>query len=151
MIEKYQEKTTPFTRWNIKNKVKKDETKSQKFIKRDGKYISLQDFINENNRECTIYDVLKIYKGDMVLTQQKLNRYSQTISDELAGIKGLKEALDMQNRADKVWLELPLEIRKEFNNDINKFRQNGLNWANTKIKERLEHEKEFELKENNNG
>ena len=37
--------------------------------------------------------------------------------------------------AEKAWKELPLDIRKEFNNDVSNFQANGIKWANTKIEE----------------
>ena len=41
----------------------------------------------------------------------------------------------MMKRANQAWNELPMNIRKEFDNDVRKFQINGAEWANKKIKE----------------
>lgn len=134
MIVNYIEKTTPFKRWNEKKKCVSEEPKEeQRLIKRNGKFISLQQFINENNRDCTIYDVLNTYRGDLKLTQARLNTITHTVADDLQSIDGLRDALEIMKKAKSSWNELPLEIRKEFKNDISNFQVNGLNWAKTKI------------------
>lgn len=126
-------KPTPFNGWNKINRAVKTFGDSAK-IKRNGKELSLQEFINANNKDCTIYDVLKTYRGDMKLTQAKLNTLTNKISDELMEINGLNDAFKVMAKAEETWKSLPLEIRKEFSHDVKNFQQNGLKWANDKIK-----------------
>lgn len=121
-------KKTPFTAWNKINRAVHHFEDNQK-IKRNGKEINLQQFINENNVDCTIYDVLKRYNGDTKLTEQALNKIQHTVIDELAGIEDLRSALDIMKKSEQTWEELPIEVRKMFENDINKFQKNGAKWA----------------------
>lgn len=129
-------KPTPFNGWNKINRAKKyfsDDTK----IKRNGKEISLQEYINENNKDCTIYDVYNTYRGDKKLTVQALNTLSHKISDELMEVTNLQDAFAVMKKAEESWRSLPLDIRKEFNNNIRDFQQKGLNWARKKYSETL--------------
>lgn len=136
MIQKYEEKTTPFKRWNSKVRVITPEPKASSLkIKRAGKELSLQEFLNENNHDCTIYQVLQTYRGDMKLTQARLNTITRNVADNLQEVDGLRDALAIMNKAKETWNDLPLEVRKEFKNDVYEFQRNGLKWANSKIKE----------------
>lgn len=142
----YIEKTTPFKRWNEKKKCISDKPKEEMLkIKRNGKLLSLQEFINENNRDCTIYDVLNTYRGDLKLTQARLNVLTKEVSDDLQQIDGLRDAMEIMKKAKETWANMPLEIRKEFKNDISNFQVNGLNWAKSKIKEQKEIEQKMKL------
>lgn len=124
---------TPFSRWNKINRVERPFNDNQT-IRRNGKEITLQEYINENNKDCTIYDVMKTYNGDLKLTQAKMNTLTHTVADELASIKDLRSAMEVMKKSEAAWRELPLEIRKDFGNDVNKFQTNGLKWAQDKIK-----------------
>ena len=125
---------TPFSRWNKINRAIHDFTLNEK-IKRNGEELNLQKYINENNRDCTIYQVLETYRGDLKLTQARMNVLTHQVSDELMEIKDLRDALTVMKKAEETWKQMPLEIRKEFNNNVSEFQKNGLNWANQKIKE----------------
>lgn len=124
--------TTPFNGWNKTRRAIKtfnDDTK----LKRNGEKVSLQKYINENNRDCTIYDVYKTYRGDKKLTAQAMNIMTHKVADELMEIQDLPSAMEVLKRTEMTWRDLPIEIRKEFNNDVNTFQKHGLNWANKKI------------------
>ncbi len=125
-------KKTPFAGWNKINRTQKTFT-AQK-IRRAGKDIDLQEYTNENNKDCTIYDVYATYRGDKKLTVQALNTLTHKVSDELMEIKDLPTAFEVMKYTERSWRELPMEVRKEFNNNVNNFQKNGLNWANNKIK-----------------
>lgn len=102
-------------------------------VKRAGKYISLKDFTNKNAVDSNIYDVLEKYRGDLKLTQAELQGHYNTISDDLAEIKNMGDALNLQLKAKETWNNLPLEIRKEFGNNKTNFLLNGKKWADKKI------------------
>lgn len=127
-------KETPYKAWNKINRIKKAYSNGGK-IRRNGKTLSLQDFINENNKDLTIYDVYNTYRGDMKLTQAKLNTLTHKVADELTEVKDLPTALQVLKATEKSWNELPLEIKKEFNNNVHEFQKGGLKWANNKIAE----------------
>ena len=127
-------KPTPFNGWNKINRAKKHFSDNAK-IKRAGKEISLQEYINENNKDCTIYDVYNTYRGDKKLTVQALNTLSHKVSDELMQVTNLQDAFAVMKKAEESWRALPLDIRKEFGNNVREFQKNGLQWAQKKYKE----------------
>lgn len=125
---------TPFSRWNSFNRAIHTFDDNQK-IKRDGKELTLQEYMNENNHDCTIYQVLNTYRGDLHLTTQKMNTLTHKVAQDLSQVNNLRDALTIMKNAEQSWRELPLEVRKEFNNDVSKFQRDGLSWANKKIAE----------------
>lgn len=108
-----------------------------------GKEIDVRTWINENNIDCEIYETMEKY-GTM--KAQKA---------DIIAIKGDLEKLDLRNALDRKiaiensWKSLPLEIRKEFDHDPDKFMEKGIDWANNKIKEEQEKNKiNTEIKNN---
>lgn len=136
-------KETPFTGWNKINRVEQTFSKGGQ-IRRNGKEVNLQEFINENNQDCTIYQVYEKYRGDMKMTQAELNTMHHKIADELTEIKDLRSAFEVMKRAEQSWRELPLEVRKEFGHSVQEFQKTGLDWANNKI--RAENERIAKIK-----
>lgn len=136
-------KETPFNGWNKINRAIKTFNTNTK-IKRRGEELDLQDYLNENNKDCTIYDVYKTYRGDMKLTAEAMNKLTHKVSDDLMEIKDLASAMEMLKATEKSWKDLPLEIRKEFGNDINEFQRRGVLWANEKIKAYDKEQKKLE-------
>lgn len=135
-------KQTPYNAWNKINRSKRNFSDDFK-IKRNGKMISLKDFINENNRDCTIYQVLETYRGDKKMTAEALNKIHHMVSDELMEINSLANAFKAMKEAENSWRNLPLEIRKQFDNDISNFKMNGLKWANQEIEKYNKKVEEF--------
>ena len=127
------DKKTPFNSWNKINRAKTTFVDNPK-IKRGGKEVNLQKYIDENNQDCTIYQVYEKYRGDKKLTAAALNTLSHTISDELTEINDLPTAFMAMAAAEKAWKKLPLKVREEFGNDINRFQKTGISWAQEKIK-----------------
>ena len=80
-----------------------------------GKEIDVRTWINENNVDCEIYETLEKYG---TLPRNEIN---------LPEIYGELEQLDLRSYLDReiitgnMWESLPIEIRKEFNFDKNKF------------------------------
>ncbi len=126
-------KKTPFNGWNKINKCCITYDDNSK-IRRNGKEISLQEFINANNQDCTIYQVYDKYMGNMKLTQQALCNISHKVADELSGMD-LATALNTMNKAEQAWNNLPQAIKQEFGNSVQAFQKNGLQWAKNKIAE----------------
>ena len=124
--------------------IKKDRTHKRMQIRfnkenivflRNGEEVNIDQYTQEQNIDTTIYDVLKKYKGDMTMTKAELNKLSNRIVEDVSMIKDLNDLYAEKKRAEQVWSNLPLEIRKEFDNNPAKFMKNGINWANQKIKE----------------
>lgn len=104
-------------------------------IKRNGKMVSLKEYTNTASIDTNIYDVMAKYNGDKTLTAEAMKSNAMYISEEMAEIKSMSDALNRTLAAKKVWSELPLEIRKEFANNRQNFLLNGKAWAEKKIKE----------------
>lgn len=127
-----------YSRWN---KIReRSKTAGQNFeedpkIKRNGKMVSLKEYTNTASIDTNIYDVMAKYNGDKTLTAEAMKSNAMYISEEMAEIKSMNDALNRTIAAKKVWSELPLEIRKEFANNRQNFLLNGKAWAEKKIKE----------------
>ena len=104
-------------------------------IKRNGKMVSLKEYTNTASIDTNIYDVMTKYNGDKTLTAEAIKSNAMYISEEMAEIKSMGDALNRTIAAKKAWSELPLEIRKEFANNRQNFLLNGKAWAEKKIKE----------------
>ena len=116
------------------------ETTGQNFeedpkIKRNGKMVSLKEYTNTASIDTNIYEVMAKYNGDKTLTAEIMKSNAMYISEEMAEVKSMSDALNRTLRAKKAWAELPLEIRKEFGNNRQNFLVNGKAWAEMKIKE----------------
>lgn len=127
-----------YSRWATIRK--KSESTGQNFeedpkIKRNGKMVSLKEYTNTASIDTNIYDVMTKYNGDKTLTAEAMKSNAMFISEEMAEIKSMSDALNRTIAAKKVWSELPLEIRKEFANNRQNFLLNGKSWAEKKIKE----------------
>lgn len=104
-------------------------------IKRNGKMVSLKEYTNTASIDTNIYDVMAKYNGDKTLTAEAMKNNAMYISEEMAEIKSMGDALNRTIAAKKLWSELPLEIRKEFGNNRQNLLLNGKAWAEKKIKE----------------
>ena len=104
-------------------------------IKRNGKMVSLKEYTNTASIDTNIYEVMEKYHGDKAFTIEAMKSNAMYISEEMAEIKSMSDALNRTLAAKKVWSELPLEIRKEFANNRQNFLLNGKAWAEKKIKE----------------
>ena len=104
-------------------------------IKRNGKMVSLKEYTNTASVDTNIYDVMAKYNGNTQMTAEAMKSNAMYISEEMAEIKSMGDALNRTIAAKKVWSELPLEIRKEFANNRQNFLLNGKTWAEKKIKE----------------
>lgn len=104
-------------------------------IKRNGKMVSLKEYTNTASIDTNIYEVMAKYRGDTQMTAEAMKTNAMFITEEMAEIKSMGDALNRTIAAKKVWAELPLEIRKEFANSRQNFLLNGKSWAEKKIKE----------------
>lgn len=150
IVSKIQNNRTGFAALdnNVQSGILFDDKKIE--VYRQGKTINIQDWINKGNNDITIYDVLAKYHGDMQLTQEQLNHNMTKLSDVFAKVNSLKDVFEIQKTGEKAWNDLPLSIRREFDNDMKKFMNNGESWVNKKIEEATKIQKEKE-KEVENG
>lgn len=130
--ESYVEKT-PFKRWNItrKSAVKFSEDPT---FRQGSKDISIKEFTNKNAIDSNIYEVIEKYRGDLKMTAEELNIFHNEVAEELSEIKSLPDAVKQIQKAEQVWKNLPMEIRKDFGNSQSRFLQNGKTYLEGKIK-----------------
>jgi hypothetical protein len=100
-----------------------------------GKKINNYDFIQENNVDTDIYQTLEKYG-----TLKPMEVNIPEIYGEFEEMD-LRDFYNFQEKANKMWLNLPLEVRKEFDNDKTRFMQEGKSWIEKKYKE---HQKQNE-------
>lgn len=110
------------------------EKKAQKFDKskitltKAGKTYNVYDKIQEGREDTEIYPTLEKYGciDRMMLDKQGVYADFQNFND-------LRDLKDQQNMATNMFYALPLETRKEFNNNINTFVKEGEKWLKNKI------------------
>lgn len=130
--EGYVEKT-PFKRWNINRKSAVIFSENPTF-RQGSKDISIKEFTNKNAIDSNIYDVIEKYRGDLKMSAEELNVFHNEVAEELSEIKSLPDAIKQIQKAEEVWKNLPLEIRKDFGNSQARFLQNGKTYLEGKIK-----------------
>lgn len=92
-----------------------------------GKKKNLRRMIEENARDTGIYEQIDKY-GLNPIQEIPIEEAIQDFT-EVAG--DLRSSLERGMLAKQKWKELPREIRKEFDNDINTFMKNGFDWMQT--------------------
>lgn len=105
------------------------ERKAQSFNKeeisfeKNGKKINVYDFIQEGREDTEIYPTLEKYG---CIDKMMLNR-EDVYADytELQKMRDLRGVKDFENQARNMFYNLPIEVRQEFDNDINKFTRNA--------------------------
>lgn len=127
---------------DIKRKNIKKFIDTSKCVIQAGKVINWKKFTQENNKDLNIYEVLEKYDGKYV---NRLKYDPEIEKAEIDHTLTLDKVFDRQQRLKEQFLNLPLEVRKEFNNDINEFTDRGQTWLDEKVKviqkERKEKEK----------
>lgn len=92
-------------------------------VEKCGKKINIYDMIQEAREDTEIYPTLEKYG---CIDKMMLNRedvYADfTKLQEMRDLRGIK---DFDIQAKNMFYNLPLEVRKEFDNDINKFTRNA--------------------------
>lgn len=104
-------------KWRERARQKFDAKKI--FIEKSGKKINVYDMIQEAREDTEIYPTLEKYG---CIDKMMLNR-EDVYADytELQKLEGLRGIKDYEIKAKNMFYSLPTEVRKEFDNDINKF------------------------------
>lgn len=97
------------------------------FIKQ-GKEIKIYDLIQNSNVDTEIYPTLKKYGCIEYLKMDKEKTYG-----DLTAIKGLRDAIEIAQQGEKLFMGLPADIKSEFHNDPKEFINNGEKWLKDKI------------------
>lgn len=110
-------------------------------LKKYGQELDVREWINENNVDCEIYETLEKYG---TIKQKPVD--SIRIVGEMENLD-LRKYLDRKIAEEDLWKSLPIEIRKDFNNDPNKFMEEGLDYMkNKKAEEEAKIAKAAEIK-----
>lgn len=112
-------------------------------VMKAGQKIIWKDYIRENNVDCEIYPTLEKYG---CLKPIELN--IELLHGDMSEFSDLRTNLDRKIKADKMWRGLPLDIRAQFNHDINEFIDRGSEWIKEKFSSHLQ-KKEFIQSANN--
>lgn len=98
------------------------------FVEIKGEKINVYDMIQEAREDTEITEVLKRYGCIERLGIDPKKTYNSLIE-----INDLRDIYEAKARADKLWEQLPIEVRQEFNNNANEFMKNGEKWLKDKI------------------
>lgn len=128
---------------DIKRKNIKKFIDTEKCVIQAGKTINWKKFTQENNKDLNIYEVLEKYDGKYV---NRLKYDPEIEKAEIDHTLTLDKVFDRQEKIKEQFLNLPLEVRKEFNNDINEFTDRGQAWLDEKVKVIQKERKEKEAR-----
>lgn len=111
-----------------------------------GKPINWKKFTQDNNVDLDIYEVREKYDGEY---RNRLKIDPEIEMAEIDHTMTLDKVYERNKAIKNQWLNLPEEVRKEFNNDVNEFYDRGQEWLNKKVKviqeQRLEEQRQAEL------
>lgn len=101
------------------------------FINMGGKKIDIRKMIKKNAEDTGIYEQIEKYginPIDKVSIEDVVMDFTTIAGD-------LRTAIEKGQLAKQMFKNLPMEVRKEFNNDENLFMQQGENWFTKKMTE----------------
>lgn len=98
------------------------------FVTIRGEKVNVYDMIQEARKDTEIAQVLNDY-GCI----EKLGIDTKKTYDSLMQINDLRDIYEAKEKADKLWEQLPIEVRQEFNNNAHEFMKNGEQWLKAKI------------------
>lgn len=101
------------------------------FIEMRGQKINVYQMIQEAREDTEIIPTLEKYGciEKLGLDPQKV----YTDMKELSDITDLRQIYQAKEKADKLWKQLPIEVREKFNNNAHEFMKNGQKWLEEKI------------------
>lgn len=137
-LEETETKKTKFRKYNRHTKVCEKFDKEKIKIKRKGKFINAFDYTQSGREGTEIYKTLDKYNGNLELTLAEMKNAATEIAGDLSNIGDLRNVLDKAKKYNETWSNLDPRIKKEFNNDINNFLDNGEKWAKNLVNKELE-------------
>lgn len=99
-----------------------------KTITMAGKTFVVRERIQEARADTEIYPTLEKYG---TLDRMQINPYK--VYADFGGMKSLKDIMDQQNEAKRLWNNLPFDVRKQFDNNIGTFIKEGESWLKKQI------------------
>lgn len=115
------------------------------YVIKAGKKVIWREFTQENNKDLNIYEVLEKYNGEY---RRRLQFDPEVAYSEIDEALTLDKAFERNQAAQQAWLNLPMDIRAEFDNNVHEFIDRGKDWLKNKIDtaKAEEAKKEAELK-----
>lgn len=112
---------TKFKKMSERIRMSQSFDKTKIFIEKCGKKINVYDMIQAANEDCEIYEVLEKYGCiDKIQRNDEKMYADMTVLQNEKGLRGL---IEQKQAAETMFYNLPLEIRAEYNNNINTFTQ----------------------------
>jgi len=101
-------------------------------ITKSGKTFDLYDYIQEQREDTEIYPTLEKY-GNI----EKLERPAREIYTDLTNALDLRGLFDQDKKLQALFYSLPLEERKEFDQDFYTFKEKGLDFYLAKAEKEI--------------
>lgn len=89
-------------------------------FKRNGKMVNMYDWIQEQNQDLEIYEVLE--KGGTLNSADMTN---EQIYGNFKDATSLRNICDRKVAINNIFETLPINVRRIFNNDLSNFIENG--------------------------
>lgn len=97
---------------------------------KNGEKVNVYDFIQEGREDTEIYPTLEKY-GSI----KRMELDTPAVYQKFEKVNDLRDHLEQQKEAVNMWNALPLDIRKQFNNDRYEFMNNGMQWLEKRMSE----------------
>ena len=117
--------------------------KDKIFITKFGQKINVYDMIQENNVDTDIYKIMQKYGYSEEQAKSIMAKGKEGIYADLTGINGLRDLEEKSIKAKELWESLPIEERRKYDHNINKFLQNGEETILNEIKTKKEQDEKI--------
>lgn len=131
-----------FKKRNERTRMQQTFDKNSITMKRAGQEINVYDFIQANREDTEIYEVLEKY--GCIDKIKKTDEALYADITEIQKLDGLRGMVEKQKQAKMMFDQLPIEVRKEFNNSLNEFSLKAPAYLQ-KLGESLEKKKEMTI------
>lgn len=113
-------------------------------IVKAGKEYNVYDYIQAQREDTEIYPTLEKY-GNI----KALERPAKEVYADVSNALELRDLLDQDKKLEELFYSLPLEERREFDNDFYKFKANGLEYYNKKAIKEIEKNRKLREEQEN--
>lgn len=137
-----------------KNRNAQSFDKDNIFTEKAGIKFNNYEAIQAAREDTEIYPTLEKYNS-IEQASNIMNRGTPELEGygtDIRGITNLRDIFELQNKADKLWLNLPLDVREAFGHSKETMCKDGVNILNNIIKKKQEeHEKLVKQEEEKTG
>ena len=98
-----------------------------------GKEYDIQEYIEASREDTEIYECLRKY-GCL----KPIERDVEGIYGDFTELNDLRTCAERAQKSKDMWDSMPIEIKNQFNNDMNEFMDRGMEWAQNQIKKEQE-------------